>query len=47
MINNQTPRVIIKVLADYDYIYNGNYYYLKSCNRLRLPEACSGHTWDL
>ena len=43
MVNNQTPCVIVKVIADYDYIYNvidydyiasGNYDYLKSCNRL-------------
>ena len=43
MANNQTPCVIVKAMADYDYIYNvydyiasGNYDYLKSCNRLQL-----------
>jgi len=46
MVNNQTHCVIVKVIADYDYIYNvigydyitsGNVYYnyLKSCNRLQ------------
>jgi len=48
MVNNQTTCVIIKVISDYDYIYNvinydyvasgnGYYDYLRSCNRLRLP----------
>ena len=46
MINNQTPCVIVKVIADYDYIYNGidydysasgngDYDYLRSGNRLQ------------
>ena len=46
MVNNQTPCVIVKVIADYDYIYNvidydyiasgnGDYDYLRSCNRLQ------------
>ena len=46
MVNNQTPCVIVKIIAVYDYIYNvidydwiasGNAYcdYLKSCNRLK------------
>ena len=45
MVNNQTPWVIVKVIADYYYIYNvtdydyiafgnGDYNYLRSCNRL-------------
>ena len=25
MVNNQTPRVIVKVFADYDYIYDCDY----------------------
>ena len=49
MVNNQTPCVIMKVIADYDYIYNiinydyiasGNDDYLRSCDRLQLP-----HDW--
>jgi len=45
MVNNQTPCVILKVTADYDYIYNvidyiafgnANYNYLISRNRLQL-----------
>ena len=46
MGNNQTPCVIVKVIADYDYIYNvidydyiasrnGYYDCLRSCNRLK------------
>jgi len=46
MVNNQTPCVIVKVFADYDYIYNvidydyiasinGDYNYLRSSNRLQ------------
>ena len=45
--NNQTPCVIVKVIADYDYIYNvinyyytgyviGNYDYLIPCYQLQL-----------
>ena len=47
MVNNQTAWVIVKINADYNYIYNvidyeyiasGNddYYYLRSCHRLQL-----------
>ena len=33
MVNNQTPCVIMKVITDYDYIYNINYYdYIVSIN---------------
>ena len=33
MVNNQTPCVIVKVIADYDYIYNIiNYDYIASGN---------------
>ena len=46
MINNQTHCVIMKVITDYNYIYNlidyddiasgnGNYDHLRSCNRLQ------------
>ena len=44
MVNNQTPCVIVKVIADYDYICNVIYYdytasgngdYEISCNRLQ------------
>ena len=47
MVNNQTPCIIVKVIVDYDYIYNvidydyiasgnGDYDYLISCNRLLI-----------
>ena len=46
MVNDQIPCVIVKVIANYDYIYNvinddyivsgnGDYDYLKLCNRLQ------------
>jgi len=47
MVNNEIPCVIVKVIVDYDYIYNvidyiasGNcdYDYLRSCNPLQSIE---------
>ena len=54
MVNNQTPCVIMKVIDDYDYIYDvidynylasGNGDYLKSCNRLPITPTLY-YTWQ-